>query len=1186
MKNIDKTNKLLQEIQDKENISNPELTRRKFIWLASTGIAVTAVGIKAFGNRTESALPLPQTDQLAEVFNHPPAEARPRCYWYWMNGNITREGILADLEGLAEVGVGGVNYFDIGLLPAGQVVNRSRKWYELVEFAVDEAAKRNIKLSVNCPGWSGSGGPWITPELSMQELTWSETTVEGGRDFSSVLPQPPTRLGFYRDAAILAFSTPIGDEPLPLPQVVDIEGKPLPQADSALKPRTVMPDHVLSQAPGVPSATPPPQEYSGAADLPATFDLIFSHPVDVRSIFVRGERGGGNFQAQLLVWNDASATFLPIARMKSHTSGPFADHIGSMSFTAVKANRFRLAFETRREGQRVQIEALSLSGGFRVANWTVKAGFSGDPVSPDPNDCRPQEGDLISLSSVVNLTSKLEASGRLNWSAPPGNWTILRIGYTPTGIYLFPTPAGGPGLDCDKLSSDAADFHYDHCVKPLLQEFGPDLSRRAMAYYHLDSYESGWQNWTAKFPEEFHERRSYDLIKYMPALTGRAVESLEMTEKFLWDFRRTIGDLFADSNYGRLAERCHEDGIRFSAEPYGGPFEQLQVGLRADHPMTEVWVQRPIDGKKIWFQAVLAGHTAGKKYIGAESFTSGPPYGGMWKDHPFSLKALGDFIFCCGVNQYCIHVSTLQPLLGDHLRPGFTCGQNGIHLDRGETWWHHGGKEWISYISRCQALLQSGEHVADLLYFQGNDSPSGVDLFETVLPGGYDFDACGSEILNGASAQEGRIVLKCGKSYRYLVLPAHRRVTLASLRKIASLARDGAPIIGMLPQESPSLTDAVGIGEYKQLIRKLATRVRTSHSFKQIFVDDKLPPDFSYDENQGMVLHSIHRQFEDTDFYFVASTSSSEGVIDCTFRVSGKTPELWHADTGNIGSCAVYEESGGTTRIPLHFDPSGSVFVVFRSGSPKLHATSVSLMNDSSSALPQSFPDSLWSDGKKLEFSAAQNGSYLITMPDKQEHLLEITALPEPKTVEGPWTLLFPAGWGAPEKINLNKLISWPEHSEAGVRYFSGTAIYKTTFPTVNEAPDCKLFLDLGRVEVIAEVWLNGKSLGTLWKPPFVCEITGLLSQYTNELDVHVTNLWPNRLIGDEQFPDDCTENGQWKSGVIPAWPEWLKKGQPRPESRRLTFCTWKHWRREDPLLPSGLLGPVTIRQVRTVNIT
>jgi hypothetical protein len=419
------------------------------------------------------------------------------------------------------------------------------------------------------------------------------------------------------------------------------------------------------------------------------------------------------------------------------------------------------------------------------------------------------------------------------------------------------------------------------------------------------------------------------------------------------------------------------------------------------------------------------------------------------------------------------------------------------------------------------------------------------------------------------------------------VLPSHGGVTLTSQLKNASLERDGAQIVGVLPKESPSLADAEKQGEYEQLILELAVRVRAGKSFRQILAVDKLPSDFSYDENRGIVLHYIHRQLGDTDFYFVASTSSNAGVIDCKFRVAGKMPELWHADTGSIEPCALYEESGSMTRIPLYFDPSGSVFVVFRSGPPKPHAIAISLMNASVSPVPQtSLSNSLLSDGKRLEFRAAQAGHYLITMPGRQKHQIEVPSLPAPKIVEGPWTLRFPAGWGAPEKILLDNLISWPEHSDGGVRYFSGTVIYKTTFPAISMAPNCKLFLDLGRVEVIAEVWLNSKSLGTLWKPPFVCEITGLLHLQANVLEVHITNLWPNRLIGDEQFPDDCTENGQWKSGVIPVWPEWLKKGQPRPESRRLTFCTWKHWRREDPLWPSGLLGPVTLRQVRTINIT
>lgn len=1141
-----------------------DLNRREFIQLTSTGFAAAAVGGTAFGSLIEAESHLRQEDWLAGAFARPPDESRPWVYWYWMNGNITRAGILADLQGYAEVGVGGVMLFDVGLLPAGPVVNRSPEWYDLVKFAVSEAAKRNIKVSLHCPGWSGSGGPWITPELAMQELTWSETTTDGQREFSAVLPQPSTRLGYYRDAAVIAFPTPDGDEPLPLPQVTDIDGNPLSQAASALKGDTEAP-----------------------ADLPVKFDLVFPRPVEVRSLFLRGAKDSGSYQAELSAWDDAQRVFRLVAPFNSHTSGPFSANIGSASFAPVRAGKFRLAYKNRKEGERMRVEQLKLSGGFRVTDWTSKAGFATDSVSPHPNECRPHNGDVIALEQVVDLSGKLGADGRLNWSVPAGRWTVLRIGYTPTGVYLFPTSRGSRGLDCDKLSREAADFHYDHCVKPVLRQLGPELTKRVLTYYHVDSYESGWQNWSAKFPQDFRERRGYDLIKYLPALTGRVVGSIETTEKFLWDFRRTIGDLYADNNYGRLAQRSHEDGLGFSTEPYGGPFEQLQVGLRAEHPMTEVWLPGAPQGKKIWYEAVHAGHTAGRKIIGAESFTSEPP-AARWNTHPFSLKPLGDFIYCCGVNQYCIHVSAHQPLIDDHLRPGFTCGLNGIHFDRGNTWWRHGAKEWLSYLARCQSLLQTGEHVADVLYFQGNDSPAGVGPYDPALPDGYDFDDCNSEILDGVRVKEGRVVLPSGKSYCYLVLPSHGRMTLVSLRKITSLARDSARIVGALPQESPSLADVTGKNEYERLTRELATCVRAEHSFKKILAADKLPPDFSFDKDSGLVLHYTHRHAGDAEFYFVASASPNAGTVECIFRVAGKIPELWRADSGTMEPCAVYEQSGETTRIPLHFDPVGSVFVVFRPGPPKPHATAISLADSSAMPMAAGITSprcSLWSDGKRLEFRAWQAGRYDVTMPNQQKRLLVIGPLPAPQTVEGPWSVRFPAGWGAPEKITLDKLISWPDFPDAGVRYFSGTATYKTKFQNVKMGSHCKLFLDLGRVEVIAEVWLNGISLGTLWKPPFRCEVTGLLRPVTNELEVQVTNVWPNRLIGDEQFPDDCTENSRWQSGEIPAWPAWLKNGQARPESRRLTFCTWKHWRRDEALLPAGLLGPVMLRALESTRL-
>ncbi len=858
--------------------------------------------------------------ELESRFKSPPADARPWVYWYWMNGNVTREGIRADLQAMKDAGIGGAMLFDIGIHPAGPVKIRSREWFDLVRFAVEEAAAREIKISFHCPGWSASGGPWITPELAMQELTWSETVVEGPREFSAPLAKPPTRLGYYRDAAVVAFPTPAGDE-LALkdlhPRFLDAAGKPLPEAARL---------------------------FDGNLDtpvaMPAEFYISFERPVSVRSLFLRTRRQEGLNSAALQAWNSESKKFEPVVEISLHVPGPFSSHAGSATFPEVRAKTFRLTFPGRSPTDTISLEQLDLRGGFRVADWTQKAGFSCDQVAPETAGTVPS-ADVIPSAQVLDLSARLTADGKLNWTVPAGRWTILRVGHTPTGVHIYPPPVGGDGLECDKLSRAAVDLHYDRMMKPLLQELGPELSRKALACYHVDSYEAGWQNWTATFPQEFRARRGYDLIRYLPAVTGRVVDDLATTERWLWDFRRTIGDLFADNHYGRLAERCHEDGLDFSTEPYGGPFEFLQCGGRADHPMVEFWLPTNPRDRKIAFHGVFAGRTTGRRIIGSEAFTSAEG----WNQHPFSLKAIGDYIYCSGVNQFVLHVFAQQPYTNDHLRPGLTCGGNGVHFDRGNTWWSQ-GRAWVSYLTRCQSLLQAGEHVADALYFQGNSAPQSVGPFEPPLPDGWDYDACGSEVLQRITVQDGRIVLPHGKSYRYLVLPDHGRMTLASLRKIARLANDGATVIGPPVKESPSLADYPSApAEIEKLDRELwgvgepahsgtravgRGRVIWGTSFDDILKQDALPPDFDFERNGGMVIHYTHRRSDSADLYFVANANDSAGWVDCRFRVAGKVPELWHPDTGVIERCAVFEEADGTTRIPLHFDPAGSQFVVFR----------------------------------------------------------------------------------------------------------------------------------------------------------------------------------------------------------------------------------------------------------------
>ncbi len=1103
--------------------------------------AFSAITSSVYSVETPSVGPSPAASPLEQGFSNPPSSARPWCYWYWMKGNISREGIVADLDGFAKVGIGGLFLLNIGGDgPLGTVNYGTPQWWELFSFAVAEAAKRDIKVSFHCPGWSASGGPWITPDRAMQEVVWSETVVEGGKPYQAVLPQPPSRLDYYREIAVIAFPQLPDDEPLPSPKYVAPDGKELRLG-------------------------------SGNSGFPPEFDIVYPRPVTVRSLFIRTGQWS-NFDATLSYWNEAEGAFKTVTRCRHTPTGPFSEKIGAAAFDAVKADKFRITFN---KTQNPALVALELSGGSRISKWPRKAGYAncsgGIDVAIDKleaGETREAQGSVIARDSIIDLSGKTDPAGRLDWTPPPGRWSVLRFGYTPTGISVFPPPPGGSGLECDKLSVETANYHYDQCVTPVLKQLGPDLVKSSLMYYHVDSYEASWQTWTRDFRRNFTDLRGYDLLSFLPCLTGRAVGDTAQSERFLWDFRATISDLFATAHYQQLARRCADDGIRFSTEPYVGPFRALQIGDTADHPMVEFWAdtnpRQP--GLMTPYKAgIFSGHVNERTIIGAEAFTSEDG----WDQHPYSIKALGDWNYCAGVNRFVLHVSAHQSLIGEHLKPGLTCGGNGTHFDRNNTWWEQGAPEFIKgYLSRCQFLLQQGEPLADVLYFQGDESPSHYGPFEPKLPVGYHFDACTIEVLARMKVVDGNLVLPKGKSYRYLVLPANRRMTLASLQVISELAKQGARIVGAEPEGSPSEGDAAKAGDFAALAQDLGGRVLARSSFEPVLARDGLAPDFAYNGNSGMILHATHRRVGDLDLYFVANASAIAGVADCRFRVAGKSVELWHPDTGRIEPCALYEDEGGITRVPLSFDPSGSLFVVFRPGASKVHATQVSKVENT-------FPEILTRSDAKLFLQSSQGGDYTVALSDNSKATVSLPPVPAPVEISGPWTVTFPQGWGAPEKATFDKLLSWPDHRDEGIKYFSGTAAYSCEFSVKEVAPI--VHLDLGRVEVIARVTLNGHPLGVLWKPPFVFDVSGKLRNGVNELKVEITNLWPNRLIGDENYPDDCTPDGSWVKMHLPAWPEWLKKGESRPEKRRLTLTTYKHWKQGDPLLPSGLLGPVRL---------
>lgn len=1067
-------------------------------------------------------------DSLEEGFRNPPNSAKPHTWWHWVNDNISKEGITADLEAMKRVGIGGAQIFNVDVgVPSGGVTFMSDRWREMIVHAIKEANRLGIELCIhNCAGWSSSGGPWVKPEHAMLIVVTRAVQVRGPVRFSDMLPQPETRAGFYRDIAVLAFPTPQGNL-----RIQNLRGKAAYDRQDGIQP-------------------------VAEADAPA--------------------------------------------------------------------------------------------------------------------------GSVIPREDVLNLTARMQADGRLEWDVPEGNWTILRIGYTPTGKDNHPAPPEGRGLEVDKMSKEALDaFWNEGMMATVLRDIGP-LAGKTLNNALVDSYEVGSQNWTPRFREEFHRRRGYDLLPFLPVFAGYVVGSPEISERFLWDVRQTVSELFVENYYGHFASLCRKHRLLFSTEPYGnGTFDDLAAGGRADIPMGEFWIGGGAhETAKL---AASAAHIYGRTVVGAESFTATPEMG-RWQNDPYSMKALGDHIFCLGVNRFIFHRYAHQPWL--NVKPGMTMGPWGFHFERTLTWWEQ-GRAWLKYLARCQYLLQQGRFVADIAIYVGEHQPISAPFRPDLRAGGYDYDCLNKEVLLRATVRNGRIVLPSGMTYRVLVLPDSRFMTPRVLRKVAELVRAGAIVIGAKPEKSPSLS---GYPQCDEEVRRLADEVWGNcdgvnvkeHAYGkgkvvwgkdvvQVLNEMKVLPDF--EGSPGSRLEYIHRAVGDTDIYFVSNQRQRAEEVEVAFRVTGKIPQLWHPDTGVTEPAPVYRVQGGRTVVPLRLEPAGSVFVVFRrSAQPALHFTSlrapgvaqrkpsqlvirraiyeavdgaggadvterlramvrngtlsVNVNNSTMGGDPTplhykrlrveytidgkqytvvvnenadlEIPEhegagvvpayELRVDSKgKAELLAWRTGTYELQTSRGKILRIKVDNPVQTLKVQGKWTVRFPKGWGAPEQVVFDRLISWTEYPDPGVRYFSGTARYEQVIqiPPSLISPERRLYLSLGEVKNLCEVWLNGKYLGILWKPPFRVDITGAARPGPNKLEIHVTNLWVNRLIGDEQYPDDC----EWEGGRLKAFPQWFVEGKPRPVPQRLTFTTWKHWTKDAPLLPSGLLGEVEVYAVRKVPV-
>jgi hypothetical protein len=814
--------------------------------------------------------------------------------------------------------------------------------------------------------------------------------------------------------------------------------------------------------------------------------------------------------------------------------------------------------------------------------WKAWIAYRGTQSAP--LDAQAPADAIIPLDSVIDLTAKMTPDGSLSWDAPPGEWTILRFGHAWNGHIVGPSPRGEAGPETDKLDKAATDLHFNAFVKHLNDLAGPDAKNTLVAT-HIDSWEGGGQNWTAAMRNEFKKRRGYDPIPYLPILTDRVLGNLQLSERFLYDLRKTVSELMIENYSAEFQRLAHEAGLRNTFESYTTIGNDLDNAAFVDEPMAEFWTP---NGQGLDFQPTIksmssAAHLNGRPIVGAESFTSGASEKFLW--HPAMIKSIGDTAFCGGVNRFVFHRYAAQPF-ADTVKPGMQMGPWGLHYERTNTWWEFSGP-WHKYLTRCQYLLRQGTFIADVLKLETEEP---LHRFQDIHLTGYDYDACGPDTFLRATVHDGHILFPSGCDYRLIILPNSPTMTVPLLTRIRDLVQSGASILGNPPQRTPSLTDyPKADADLKSLADELWTAdpsitdhsVGKGHIFRNISPEAALDaldiaPDFTNDAD----LKYIHHTLNDADIYFLSHPGNDTVMATCTFRTVGKSPQLWDPQTGRIYPLRAYSTDQNTTTISLSFDPNGSAFIVF---APTTTPPSrlVRITHDGIAILPKEVRAATGEPLINLiHGEVSQSGTYTFTNADGKIRQVSVPALPDPLPITGPWQLRFPAGWGAPPEITLPDLISWSHSSDDGVKYFSGTATYSKTITLPALAPTQRLLLDLGKVQVMARVRLNGQDLGILWKSPYRLDLTAAAKPGDNALEIDVVNLWVNRLIGDEQLPEDSIRN---PNGTIKAWPQWLIDGKSSPTGR-FTFSSWRLWKKSDPLQDSGLLGPVTLTTVQRID--
>jgi hypothetical protein len=1055
-------------------------------------------------------------------FKNPPAAAKPWVFWYWMHAAVSKEGITADLEAMKEVGIGGAYLMPIKDTTTPSIFTPvarqlSPQWWSMVNFAMKEAKRLGLQLAMHVSdGFALAGGPWITPELSMQKLVWTKTYIIGGGRIERQLPKPATTINYYKDVATFAYpanSASAFAEIVSVPSVITSNGIPAPFL-----------------------CFPNDEKQSFKSDTSCWIQYKYPEPFTCRS--VRIHVGGNNYQAQRLIVQTSNdgVRFDSLTRLDPPRHGwQDTDEDVTYAIPATTARYFRFVYN--KEGSEPGSEDLD------AAKWKPSFKVNGIYLSDEPviHQYESKNGSIwrvskpttiaqvpddaaVPLNRVINISDKVDSSGNLRWAAPAGNWVVVRIGHTSTG-QTNATGGAGKGLECDKFNAAAVKKQFDNWFAKAFEKTDPGLAKEVLKIFHVDSWECGSQNWSTNFRSEFTKRRGYDPLPYLLTMTGVPVQSAEVSEKFLHDVRETIAALVNDVFYGTLKNLAKAKGCQFSAEAIAPTMvsDGLLHYKNVDLPMGEFWLNSPTHDKpNDMFDAISGGHIYGKNIIQAEAFTSVRM---NWAEHPGNLKAIGDRNFAMGINKMVLHVFTHNPWM--NRKPGMTLDGVGLYFQRDQTWFKQ-SKAWIDYLTRCQALLQIGKPVIDIAVFTGEEVPRRSilpDRLVNTLPGifgkervesekkrlantgqplrtipdgvnhsanmadpenwvnalnGYKYDCINPDALLSGKIAGGKLVLPGGASYSIIVFPLphpmqpdNSHISVAVAKKILQLLQGGVRVI-----MDPSYKMATGLKEKDSEVVALMKQIAENKGGALVEAPFNSPVLPIIGSGKDVVTDGFekelawtHRRSGTTDIYFFSNTAGTFQSGTVSLLGMRGNVQLYDPVTGNTKQIPG-DAKFGRMLISLSLDAYASAFIVIdRNGKP-------------------------------------YESSYV---PLQKESALNIG--------RGEWSVQFDPAFGGPARpLKMTQLKSWTEFEDSSIKYYSGTAVYSKTFflSPADTGHKFTLFID---AHDIATVKVNGVECGTIWTKPYMLDVSGAIKQGDNKIEIAVTNTWHNRLIGDQRLP-------------------------------------------------------------------